>query len=99
MATQELEISEASDYTQPVARPDDQRENASVVRAGEAVIQIDSMTSDLATDQLLDASDSGSQTQDVTLVNTEQDTPMNNTPSAAPRRRQRTTRPKLDAAP
>ena len=82
MATQKPEMSEPSDRTQPIETPDGQHESASVVPTAEAEIQIQSMTSDLATDQLPDASDLGSQIQEATFTNTDQDTRMDNTSSA-----------------
>ncbi|GAB7330730.1 hypothetical protein MBLNU13_g02279t2 [Cladosporium sp. NU13] len=82
MATQESEMSEPSDRTHPIETPNDQHESASIVPTGEAVIQINSMISDLATDQLPDVSNPKSQTQEATFTNTDQDTPTNNALSA-----------------
>ena len=67
-------MSEPSDCAQPTEKPDDPHDNADIISVGDAVIQIDSMTSDLATDQLANASDPGSQPQDATLVDMDQET-------------------------
>jgi len=75
-------MSEPSEQSQPAEKPDDPHENANIVPVGDAVIQIDSMTSDLATDQPPSASDLGSQAQDATFIDTDQDTFLRNASSA-----------------
>lgn len=83
MATQEPEMRglEPSDQTQPTEKPDDQHKNAEITATGDAVIKIDSMTSDLATDQLPDVSDSDSQPQNATLMAVVQDETLENASS------------------
>ena len=85
MAAQEPEMSEpeSTEHAQQTEKSDDQRKNLEIVPTGDAVIQIDSMTSDLATDQLPSVSDSNSQPQNVTLMSVDQDSSLENT-SAIP---------------
>lgn len=78
MATHEPETSELSDGCQPTEQSDDKHTDANIVPVTEAMVQIDSMASDLATDQPPNASDLGSQHQRITLIDTDQDASLRN---------------------
>jgi hypothetical protein len=84
MATKEPEMSEPSDRSQPAEQPDDQHTGAHIVPLADAGIQIDSMTSDLASDQphAPNASDPARQPQNATLLDTDQDESLKNASSA-----------------
>jgi hypothetical protein len=82
METQEPEMSEPSGPSPPIEQPDDQHKGANIAPLADAVIQIDSMTSGLASDQPPNASDPGSHPQDGTLLDTDQNASLKDASSA-----------------